>query len=523
MLIPLHLLESYVTRFNAQDVEHYTNSIPNEQAYDFLKDNIPLFECPDPIIESTYYFRWWTYRKHIRQTEDGAVITEFLPEVPWAQKHNVITCPSGHHVREGRWLRKPEILREYMSYLLKLILSLNDRTYSYWAADSVWAFHLLHPDSSWLENIYPDLCAYFERLQSWRIPGSALYHYCDMLDGMEHTAGGRAVTEADDFLFKVDAVRPSFNSYMFGDAIALSKIAKKLKAPEHAYFESVATDLRREFQNRLWNTDLKFFTCLPEHFTSDTSPISVREQVGYIPWYFNLPESRKGYEQAWDQLMDPDGFYAPFGPTTCEQRHPFYRIEYFEGCNCQWNGPSWPFATSQTLTALANVLNSEAADQVDHESYFKTLKIYAHSHQFRESESVAEPPSPFKTGQPWIDENLDPQHGNWISRERNKIFPNQIHEQGKDYNHSTFCDLIINGLIGIRPENETLVIHPLLPPDAWDWFCLENVPYQGKMLTVIWDKTGTKYNQAKGMTLQIDGFIRHTSNTLQRVELSFDG
>ena len=54
--------------------------------------------------------------------------------------------------------------------------------------------------------------------------------------------------------------------------------------------------------------------------------------------------------------MDPQGFQAPFGPTTAERRHPGFAVSY-EGHECQWNGPSWPFATSVTLTALANVLN----------------------------------------------------------------------------------------------------------------------------------------------------------------------
>jgi len=36
-------LQTYVEQFNADDEELYSN-IPNEEAYDFLKNNIPLFE-----------------------------------------------------------------------------------------------------------------------------------------------------------------------------------------------------------------------------------------------------------------------------------------------------------------------------------------------------------------------------------------------------------------------------------------------------------------------------------------------
>ena len=59
--------QHYVDRFNADDEEMYAN-IANKDAWTFLNANIPLFACPDPDFERTYYFRWWTYRKHVKQT-----------------------------------------------------------------------------------------------------------------------------------------------------------------------------------------------------------------------------------------------------------------------------------------------------------------------------------------------------------------------------------------------------------------------------------------------------------------------
>ena len=87
----------------------------------------------------------------------------------------------------------------------------------------------------------------------------------------------------------------------------------------------------------------------------------MRELHGYTPWYFNLPGPEKSV--AWKQLMDPKGFHAPFGPTTAEQRNPGFAVAY-SGHECQWNGPSWPYATAVTLTALANLLNNYSQDAV---------------------------------------------------------------------------------------------------------------------------------------------------------------
>jgi len=64
-------LRAYAAEFSRLEVEDVTNAIPNAAAADFLLANVPLFECPDTDIERTYYFRWWTYRKHLRKDEEG--------------------------------------------------------------------------------------------------------------------------------------------------------------------------------------------------------------------------------------------------------------------------------------------------------------------------------------------------------------------------------------------------------------------------------------------------------------------
>lgn len=48
------------------------------------------------------------------------------------------------------------------------------------------------------------------------------------------------------------------------------------------------------------------------------------------------------------------------------------------------------------------------------------------------------------------DENLNPFTGDWIARTRLIQRGKKIPERGQDYNHSTFCDLVISGLVGLR-------------------------------------------------------------------------
>jgi hypothetical protein len=213
--------------------------------------------------------------------------------------------------------------------------------------------------------------------------------------------------------------------------------------------------------------------------------------------------------------MDPQGFQAPFGPTTAERRHPGFTVSY-QGHECQWNGPSWPFATAVTLTALANVLNDYPQESITRRDYFETLKIYTKSHRLKREDGAVVP---------WIDENLNPLTGEWIARTRLKSWKDGNWdpgkggvERGKDYNHSAYCDLIVTGLVGLRPQaGDTVVVNPLLPEDTWDFFCLDGVPYHGRLLTILWDRTGERYQQGKGLRVFADGGEIAASATLGRI------
>jgi hypothetical protein len=62
------------------------------------------------------------------------------------------------------------------------------------------------------------------------------------------------------------------------------------------------------------------------------------------------------------------------------------------------------------------------------------------------------------------------------------------------------------------------VVDPLVPSNNWDWFCLDQIPYHGKYLTILWDKTGEKYKQGKGLSVYVDGKLAANSTTLERIE-----
>ncbi len=512
-------IKYYVDRFNKNDNEIYKQFIPNNRALKFLSQNIPKIDLPEKSIEETYYFRWWTYRKHIKNTEDGFVITEFLPKVFWSKKHNTINCPAAHHIYEGRWLKDPKYISEYINFWL---FKSEDgiRQYSFWIADAILAFNKVHRNDSLLSNqLEPLINNYNEWEKIRKENNQTLFYQLDVMDGMEMTASGRILNDGVE-IFQIDATRPTINSYMFADAKAISKIASlnnDIKKVEE--FEKKANKIKQELQGRLWNKNLNFFTVLPKIYEENTKPLDIRELIGYVPWYFNLPDDNEEFSLAWEKIKDSTGFAAPLGLTVTEQSHPFFKISY-EGPECQWNGPSWPFATTQTLKAMANFLTNYSNNKtVSKSDYYDLLLQYAKQHKIKNEEG--------KTLN-WIDENFNPFTGDWISRTRLKNWEGKGWskekggvERGKDYNHSGFCDLIISDLIGIKPNiNKSLEINPLIPID-WDWFAIENIHYQGKEIDLIWDKTGGHYNAGEGFMIFVDQVLVLQKKEIQKIFLKF--
>ncbi len=488
----------YMDLLNREDPDDLNGFIPNAGAWEWMKNNIPFFACPDRDVELTYYYRWWAYRKHITKTPVGFVITEFLRPVKHATDYNAISCALGHHIAEGRWLRKSRYLDENVGFWLHsgehggLQKALHQ--FSGWLAAALYDRWLADGNTRSLLSQFEALQADYRLWEAERLTESGLFWQRDVSDGMEESiSGGRSVKN----------IRPTINSYMYGNARALAAISAlagdSLRRAEYA---NKAAALRARIIARLWNPEAKFFETVRESGQS----AGVREEQGYTPWFFGLPEPGKGYEEAWKQLMDPQGFYSPFGPTTAERRHPSFQVGG-PGDDCQWNGPVWPFSTSITLRALANVLNEYEQKSVSHTDYWRTFLNYSRSQRLERPDGRVIP---------WIDENLDPFNGRWLARAL-KIRKKTYYGRGDHYNHSSFADLLITGVVGLRPRPDNIVeLNPLLPDGTWDWFGLDRVPYHGHILSILWDRSGTHFKKGKGFRLYVDGKQVAFSSTLNR-------
>ena len=80
--------------------------------------------------------------------------------------------------------------------------------------------------------------------------------------------------------------------------------------------------------------------------------------------------------------------------------------------------------------------------------------------------------------------------------------------------------MILSDLIGIKPNLDNIIeINPLVP-DYWDWFAVDNLYIQGKKFSLIWDRTGKKYNRGNGLSLFRDNILVAKSSEIEKITYS---
>lgn len=472
----------------------------------WYKENIPFLETPDSDIDLTWYYRWEVITDHTvyGSPKDGYSFTEFIDRPWWSGTYGAISCAAGHQLYELRWFRDPKFAHDYAEYFFN-VPGAQPRNYSTWIADGVWQIYKTYYDSKFAKALLPHL---EENYKGWEkehyVPAEGMFAWDGMHDGMETNINSR---QTKNWFAGAPGYRPTLNSYMWADANAIADIsALSGDTKTRDLYVRKADTIKQNFQKKLWDPKRDFFFHRFQNdeeggikantLTYETGKYAGsehgREEIGFVPWYFNMPD--EGYEGAWKFLMDSAYFFSKFGPTTVERNDPLFNVA--KNC-CAWSGNAWPYATSQTLKGMANLVKNYQKSPITKDDYFTQLKIFALTHRKGDAPYIAEANNPFT--------------GSWSGHD---------HENHSEhYFHSSYIDLVITGLIGLEPmASDSVEINPLIPAE-WNYFALDKVAYHGHNLSVVWDKTGEKYHKGKGLTVWIDGKMIGSSPDIKKMVL----
>jgi hypothetical protein len=375
----------------------------------------------------------------------------------------------------------------------------NNRNFSESIADASYAQYLVTGDKKFGVSHLTAMEGIFDKWKDHYDQSKGLYFIAPIADATEYSIASIDASGGRDGFGGGDAFRPSINSFMYGNALAISSLAK-LSGDSDAekLYADKAQAIKNTVETQLWSKQFGHFI---DRFKADNQyvhywdPIRGRELVGYLPWAFNLPSDTPEFAASWTHLLDSNGFASKVGFRTVEPSYQYYMIQYryawedgIKKPECEWNGPVWPFDNTYVLTAMANLLDNYHQSIITKDDYVRLLKQYAHLHYGAD-------------GQPDLQEDYNPDTG----------LPIVGLHRSHHYNHSGFNDLIINGLVGIRPRSDNVLeINPLVSSDAnspntLSYFCLDNVLYHGCNITVIYDRNGKKYKRGKGLTVIVNG------------------
>ncbi len=482
--------------------------------YDWFVANAPFIDTPDKVIDDTFLYRVELMTKHFvyGSPEHGYSVTEFIDRPGWSGTYGAISAPLGLQFADLRWLRDQRVARDYARYWMN-VPGAQPRSYSNWFGSAMWGLYQAWGDRRFIVSMLPDMKAQFAGFEEdhWD-KRYKMFVWDGMHDGMETNINSR---QTKDWFAGAPGVRPTLSSYMYGDARAIARTARLAgDLATAAAFEEKATSLKRGVQDMLWDEKRNFFFHMfandekpSDDLPKDVKPGSIkagtltyqtgpfagnehgRELIGYVPWQFGLPDP--GFEIAWAGIKNVDVFQAAYGPTVTERHDPLFRIT--PRC-CVWSGDSWPFATAQTLEAMANLLNDYRQEVIKPADYYRQLRTFSATQRL--------------DGVPYIAEAANPDTGRW------QIVPGH----SEHYFHSSYVDLVVTGLAGLRPrDDDRLVVNPLLPSD-WNWFALEDVPYHGHLVSIVWDRDGRHYGRGKGLSLLADGKVIANAAELGRLE-----
>ena len=271
--------------------------------------NIPFLEVPDPDIQAVYYYRWETCKEHLDYTGPGYgyVTTEFLEPSSYGAPYGGVVAAAGHHIAEGRWLRDEQYVKDDINYWLNgpgqfpkpQTDSVNADTsdwaheYSFWAASAVWQQYLATGDQAFTIAQEPALIRQYAGWANHYDSTLGLYWQVPVWDATEYSASS---FESSDPYHGGAGYRPTITAYQYGDAKAIASIASLNGDTTTANtYTSLAASLQTSLQEHLWDSTRSFFYDMPlatadGGANSANALLDSREEMGFVPWMFEMPQ-----------------------------------------------------------------------------------------------------------------------------------------------------------------------------------------------------------------------------------------
>ncbi|KUJ12643.1 uncharacterized protein LY89DRAFT_673592 [Mollisia scopiformis] len=503
---PYPLADEYLPTTPILDHQSYISSFADPQWY---LDNIPFVDFPDQSIRDVYYYRTSVLKRHLKYSHEGHgwLFTEFIHPVSWASKLQTIPDSAAHQILEGRWLRDLSYTKDIVNlYMRAGIEALGGISYTHYIHRAILEHAWATGDVDFLVSQLPGMIQTFNLWNVTQNNVTGLYHRTPLSDAQEYSLPGYWTGGPNGGMVETwnavgnnfatiwlgpETYRPNFNAYMVSGARAIAEVAHLANQTSLAQQWSERADtLYTDMRNMLWDEDLKFWIDVVE---GTNLRVGGRELIGYFPYRLDVgtdEDSIMGLEAG----LTPEAFLTEFGPTTLEQTNQYYTDFKNTTYCCIWQGQSWPFSTSMYLGTLARLARENVSTIATAEVFQQAFEAYTITN--------------YKDGVPYTAECHYPTIDEWSGDTTN---------HSENYLHSTYIDNLFTNLVGIVPTlDERLEMRPLIPSN-WTYFAIENLPYHGSLISILWDEAGSHYSNFShqpGLSIYSSGTLIHNQPSL---------
>ena len=473
----------------------------------WLLDNVPGFIADEAMTKQYWHRATSVVRKNLFRVGEGRMkrwgVAEGRSTSGWFA--NMISYGAGHQVRETRWLRDPVYARDILSTWCNNAKengvfpnfirpdAIGDRQYTDWITSTAWDAYCVAPDLdvalAWAEGLRRNVDGWLATYDTDE--DGLLLVDSHWWTGMEWQPSFFYFKDFDKDRQDQHLERVDLTAYVYGNAANLAKLLEALGDNEGAgRYRRIAWTIRKALLDVMWDADAGYFYSV-EPNTHEKA--MVKEVIGVYPFYFGMIPTDSACVAAWGPVLDKDELWTAWPVASASQQCPAYSQDVtFHGKHvggCMWNGPTWPHANSLVLSAMAATLRDFADPLPLTPDYFQALLTSYTVAQFRDQDVQF----------PWTGEYYNGDTAAWRTSQR-------------DYNHSTYVDIVIADLAGLRPRpDDILEVQPMLS-DLLPWFVVDGVRYHNHDLTIAWNATGAGTDSPDGLEgfrIYVDGKLVH--------------
>ena len=376
-----------------------------ESEYAAFFDDVPVFECSDPLYTTAYWYRWYILRNAYAQPQTGSFRHGAFYEGRSHKMVKDVLNPYGHefsqliplstpmHVTDARWKADGEWCRES---LLSLVDSMDldgvFRTmktdqfgfpYGHYCEWALWGYWLVHRDNAFIRDVLP---AFQKNVQgTWALFSDG---QDDLQIAYNHRRTGKEYQpsywyfrgypdnagdeDSYDWLKRVD-----LSVYLYQNARGIERLCAALDDPPKKEFADLADRLEQQVLFEMWDEGTGFFYDL-HHKTGQKA--MVKNVVGIYPLWAQITDQR--HLRVIDAMLDSRQFSTGSGLASVSRQCPAYRPQgswkghFLKGRDgCMWAGPSWPYTTAIALEAIA--LQSRRFGHRYDEGFTRLLREYS--------------------------------------------------------------------------------------------------------------------------------------------------